>query len=239
MDNSQPFHQFLNSVLKFFLKLSLFMLLAILALVISGFVMPYIMPNLTSLLIREDNKLFWYFSRGSAIIGYILLWLSTVMGLLVTTKAGKTFPGLKTSSELHQYVSILGLFFTGFHALLLLGDAFLRPNLFQLLIPFAFTAYYPFFVGIGQTVFYVWAFLLFTFYVKKLTGHKIWRGLHYLGFMVFFAGMVHGVSSGTDTALPLMQFIYLFTGASVIFLTTYRLLKRLSVSNFQAEIERE
>ena len=92
MENSQPFHQFLNKVLKFFLKISLFLTLAILVVIISGFVMPFIMPNLTSLLIREDNKLFWYFSRGSAIIGFILLWLSTVMGLLVTTRAGKTFP---------------------------------------------------------------------------------------------------------------------------------------------------
>jgi predicted ferric reductase len=168
-----------------------------------------------------------------------LFWLSTVMGLLVTTRAGKTFPGLKASSELHQYISLLGLFFIGLHALLLLGDAFLEPDFFQLLIPFAFINYYPFFVGIGQLVFYLWVFLVFSFYIKKLTGHKMWRTVHYLGFFAFFAGMVHGVTSGTDTALPLMQFIYLLTGASVMFLTTYRLLKRFSVAKFQSGFEKE
>jgi hypothetical protein len=58
-------------------------------------------------------------------------------------------------------------------------------------------------------------------------------------FIAFFAGMVHGVTSGTDTALPLMQFIYLFTGGSVMFLTTYRLLKRLSVPKLRPVFEKD
>ena len=213
------------------LKIGLIFLFLVTAAVIAGFVIPYFMPNLTAVLLRADSTLYWYLSRSSAIVGYILLWLSTVMGLLITTRFGKTWPGIKTSSESHQYFSILGLFFTGFHGIMLLGDTYIKATFSQVLIPFGFINFRPVFVGIGQLAFYMWVILIFSFYVKKIIGRKIWRGLHYLGFAAFFAGMAHGITSGSDSSMPLMQMIYWFSAASVLFLTIYRILMRTSVVN--------
>jgi predicted ferric reductase len=238
MDNTQSFNDYLSQVMTILLRISLIAVFLIASVLIIGFALPYLMPNLTNTLLKADNVLFWYLSRGSAIIGYVLLWLSTVMGLLVTTRVGKTWPGMKISSELHQYVSILGLFFIGFHGVLLLGDAYMKPTLTQLLTPFAFLGYRPINVGIGQLVFYMWVILIISFYIKKITGRKIWRGLHYIGFVAFFAGMVHGITSGTDSTLPWMQLIYWFSAASALFLTAYRIMMRTDPAKQQPGIER-
>ena len=224
MDVIQSKNPFINRMFISLLRASLIFLFLILAVVIAGIAMPYIMPNLTVVLLQADSTLFWYLSRGSAIVGFLLLWLSTVMGLMITTRLGKTWPGMKTSNESHQYFSILGLFFTGFHGIMLLGDTYIKASFSQVLIPFAFINFRPVFVGIGQLAIYMWIMLVISFYFRKIIGKKIWRGLHYIGFAAFFAGMAHGITSGSDSSLPWMQMIYWFSAASVLFLTIYRIL---------------
>jgi predicted ferric reductase len=224
MDIIRSKNPFIGQVFISLLKISLIFLFLITAVVIAGFALPYFMPNLTAVLLQADSMLFWYLSRGSAIVGFILLWLSTAMGLMITTRFGKTWPGMKISNESHQFISILGLFFTGFHGIMLLGDTYIKATFSQVLIPFAFINFRPVFVGIGQLVFYMWVILVFSFYVRKIIGKKIWRGLHYIGFVAFFAGMTHGITSGSDSSLPWMQMIYWFSAGSVLFLTVYRIL---------------
>lgn len=238
MDITRSRNPFIGQVFIYLLKLSLLLLFLITAVVIAGIAMPFFMPNLTAVLLQADSTLFWYLSRGSAIVGFILLWLSTAMGLLITTRIGKTWPGMKTSSDLHQYISILGLFFTGFHGIMLFGDTYIKATFSQVLIPFAFIKFHPVLVGIGQLAFYMWAVLVVSFYVRKIIGKKIWRGLHYIGFAAFFAGMAHGITSGSDSSLPWMQMIYWFSAASVLFLTIYRILMHASMANHAPAAEK-
>ena len=239
MDIIRSKNPFISRMFISLLRISLIFLFLITAVVIAGFAMPYFMPNLTAVLLQADSTLFWYLSRGSAIVGFILLWLSTVMGLLITTRFGKTWPGMKASSESHQYISILGLFFTGFHGIMLLGDTYIKATFSQVLIPFAFINFRPVFVGIGQLAFYMWVILVISFYVRKIIGKKIWRGLHYIGFVAFFAGMAHGITSGSDSSLPWMQMIYWFSAASVLFLTIYRILMHSSLAKQTPVVEKK
>ena len=239
MDITRSKNPFISQVFISLLRFSLLFLFLITAVVIAGFALPYFMPNLTAVLLKADSTLFWYLSRGSAIVGFILLWLSTVMGLLITTRFGRSWPGMKTSNESHQYISILGLFFTGFHGIMLLGDTYIKATFSQMLIPFAFINFRPVFVGIGQLAFYMWALLVLSFYVRKIIGKKIWRGLHYIGFAAFFAGMAHGITSGSDSSLPWMQMIYWFSAASVLFLTIYRILMHSSMAKQTHVVEKK
>lgn len=239
MDIIQSKTPFINRIFVSLLRLSLIFLFLITAMVIAGFALPYFMPNLTAVLLKAESTFFWYLSRGSAIVGFILLWLSTAMGLMITTRFGKTWPGMKASSESHQYLSILGLFFTGFHGITLLGDTYIKATFLQVLIPFTFINFRPVFVGIGQLVFYMWVILVISFYVRKIIGKKIWRGLHYIGFAAFFAGMAHGITSGSDSSLPWMQMIYWFSAASVLFLTMYRILMHSSLAKHAPVVEKK
>jgi methionine sulfoxide reductase heme-binding subunit len=128
--------------------------------------------------------------------------------------------------------------FISFHGILLLGDAYLKPTLSQLLTPFALLNYRPVGVGFGQLVFYMWVILVLSFYLKKIIGRRVWRGLHYIGFAVFFTAMVHGITSGSDSAQVWMQVIYWFSAASVLFLSAFRIAMRFTTVKHPAGYEK-
>ncbi len=226
MENINSLNPGLEKTLRWFIRLGLLVALTLIVVLVSGIALPFLAPDLTHSLLAADSQLFWYASRGSAIVGYILLWASTAMGLMMSTRLGKTWPGMKFSYNLHQFISNLGFLFIVFHALILLGDQYMKPGLLSLLIPFNFQNYLPVWVGIGQIVIYLWGILAASFYAKKLTGHKVWRALHYAGFLAFFGGTLHGITSGTDSSQAWMQFIYWASASSVLFLTIYRILMR-------------
>lgn len=231
MENVTSTNNGLEKVLRVILRLGLLVILSIFFVLLSGFVLPLVAPDLSRSMLAGDNKIFWYASRGSAVIGYVMLWVSTLMGLMMTTRLGKTWPGMKASNELHEYVSNLGLLFTVFHGLILMGDQYLKPGLLNILLPFGFNSYRPVWVGLGQVVFYVWGILIISFYIRRFIGRKTWRLLHYAGFLAFLVGMLHGIASGTDTAQIWMQIIYWLSSASVLFLVIYRILMRNTVTD--------
>lgn len=187
-------------------------------------VLPYWIPGMVASINGENAKVYWYLSRGSAVISYLLLWASMVLGLLMTNKMSRYWPGAPAAYDLHQYVSLLGMVFVIFHALILTGDSFIRINLFQTLLPFGSENYRPVQVGFGQIGFYLWLLLVGTFYIRKKMSVKIWRFIHFSSFLLFLFALIHGITSGTDTSTGWMQFVYWGSGASLIFLTVYRVL---------------
>jgi predicted ferric reductase len=188
------------------------------------FVLPEILPGLSTSLLGPEPKAYWYLARSSAFIAYLLLWASMVFGLMITNRMARVWPGGPTAFDLHQHVSLLGMAFALFHGLVLVGDRFIGYTVGQVLIPFAGVDYRPAWVGIGQLGFYLLALVSLTFYVRKVIGHKAWRLIHFLSFLMFVMAIVHGVMSGTDSGAWWAVWVYWFTGGSTLFLTLYRLL---------------
>jgi predicted ferric reductase len=147
-----------------------------------------------------------------------------VFGLIITNKMARVWPGGPTAFDLHQHVSLLGMAFALFHGLILVGDRYIGYTVAQVLIPFAGADYRPAWVGIGQLGFYLLALVSLTFYVRKSIGHKTWRLIHYLSFLVFVMAMVHGLMSGTDAGSWWAASMYWITGGTTLFLTIYRVL---------------
>jgi predicted ferric reductase len=135
----------------------------------------------------------------------------------------RAWPGGPTVSDLHEYASILGLVFAVIHALSLLGDHYIGYSLAQLLVPFASTAYRPFWVGLGQLAFYLMIPVTFTFYVRRWIGGRAWRMIHYLSFGLFALALAHGVLSGSDSGASWVQWAYAASGLSLVALTIYRI----------------
>jgi predicted ferric reductase len=187
-------------------------------------VLPAWIPGLVDSLSGENAKVYWYLSRGSAITAYLLLWASILLGVLMTNKMARYWPGAPAAYELHQYVSLLGMGFVMFHALILMGDSFIRINLAQVLLPFGSQNYRPVQVGLGQVAVYLWLLLVGSFYVRKQIGTKLWRWIHFSSFILFLFAMIHGITSGTDSGSVWMQSIYWFSTASLLFFTIYRII---------------
>jgi predicted ferric reductase len=154
----------------------------------------------------------------------LLLWLSMAMGLLITNRMARIWPGGPTAFDLHQHASLMGLGFAVFHALVLLGDRYVGYTLGALAVPFGSQGYRPFAVGLGQLGLYGSAVVGLSFYARRTIGPRRWRMLHYLSFGVFALALGHGVLSGTDSASLWVRWMYWLSGASLVFLTAYRVL---------------
>lgn len=165
---------------------------------------------------------FWYLSRSSAVVGFVLLWASMALGVMITNKMARVWPGGPTAFELHHYFSWLGLGFTTVHVLTLLGDEFIDNTVLNWLLPFASTGYEQVWVGLGQVAFYMMIPVLLSFYARKRLGTRAWRTVHGLSHAVFFMGLFHGLFSGTDSGSAWAMGMYVFTGASLVGLTVYR-----------------
>ena len=191
------------------------------AALIAALVSPVGLPSLLASLADPAQHSYWYLSRGSGIVAYLIIWLSTALGLMVTNKLGRLWPGGPATVDLHEFTGLLGMAFSVFHVLILLGDQYIGYTLGQLLIPFASSDYRPLWVGLGQVGLYLGLPVTFAFYVRQRIGH-LWRALHYGSFAMFALLALHGLMSGTDSQQPAIQVMYWLTSASVVGLTVYR-----------------
>jgi predicted ferric reductase len=202
----------------------LFILLAIaIGVVISAFLLPGWLPGLTSSVLA--GNVYWYLLRATAIIAYLMLWLTMLWGLILSNRIAKVWPGTLVANELHKFVALFGLAMGVLHGLLLLGDQYLSLPLRQILTPFSVSGYRPTWVGFGQVAFYLWILIAVSFYLRKAIGPKGWRLVHFLSFVTFLGVLVHGILSGTDSGSPWMTVLYWVTGGSILLLTIVRLLR--------------
>jgi predicted ferric reductase len=184
--------------------------------------LPAVLPGLTGSLLGPEPKVYWYLARSSAWVAYLLLWLSMIFGLLITGKISRIWPGGPAAVDVHQFVSLLGIAFALFHGLILTGDRFIGFSVVQVLVPFSNPLYRPFWVGIGQIGFYTLVLVGLSYYVRRSLTPRVWRLIHYLSFLTFLLVLIHGITSGSDSAQPWAMLAYLMTGGSVWFLTVYR-----------------
>jgi predicted ferric reductase len=186
-------------------------------------ILPSWLPNMSLSLAGSAPKAYWYLSRATAFVSLSLLWLSMALGLGMTNKMARLWPGAPAAFALHEYVSLLGLAFAVFHAVVILGDHYINFTLLQLLIPFGAVDYRPFWVGVGQLGFYTWAILALSFYLRPIIGQRSWRILHYGSFLMYLMGVSHGLFSGTDTSAGWAQSYYWVSAGSLLFLLVYRM----------------
>jgi len=190
-------------------------------------VLPAWLPALNDSLVGSAPHAFWFLSRSSAFVAYILLWFSMCLGTMITNKLARLWPGGPVAFDLHQHTSLLGVAFALFHGLILIGDQYIHTNIWHTVIPFGMQEYQPFWVGLGQLGFYVMVVVAFSFYVRKQITPQVWRSIHYLSFVGFLFALVHGLASGSDSTTNWAQWMYWLTGSSFLFLFVYRLVGRV------------
>jgi predicted ferric reductase len=217
---------------QFFISVMLAMIVGLLA---ATLLLPKWLPNMATSLTGNDPKAYWYLSRGTAFVSLTILWTSMALGLGITNKMARLWPGAPAAFAIHEYVSLLGLAFALFHALVLLGDHYINFTVAQILLPFATVGYHPFWVGIGQIGFYVWLLVALSFYVRAGIGQKTWRVIHYLSFAMYLMGLAHGLFSGTDSSANWAQWYYWLSGGSLLFLFVYRVIATLMDKLFPAQ----
>ena len=219
-------NEFESSVnIQFFLLIMLAIVIGVLTAIL---LLPAWLPNMTNSLTGASPKIYWYLSRATAFVSLTILWISMALGLGLSNKLARLWPGAPATFAIHEYMSLLGLAFALFHGLVLLGDHYINFTVAQIFIPFATTDYRPTWVGIGQIGFYIWLIVALSFYVRSSIGQKTWRAIHYLSFVMYLMGLIHGLFSGTDTASNWAGWYYWTSGGSLLFLFVYRIINAIT-----------
>lgn len=190
---------------------------------VSGVVLGILFGLWMKSAVAAQSPFFWFVSRASAIVAYLMLWLSTAFGITLSSKGlgGRVSGAL--AYALHNVTSWLALGFSVVHGLTLIGDASFPFTVPDVLVPFVST-YEPMLVGIGTLGLYLGIMATAAFYLRRRLGLKVWRTIHGLSYLMFALVTVHSVALGSDTGTAVMKLLYVTAGASVTLLTMFRVM---------------
>jgi predicted ferric reductase len=173
--------------------------------------------------LAEGTTSFWYLSRASGFVAYLLLWGAVVWGLLLSTGLGRAWMRPPQLLDAHQFLSAVSVGFASFHGLVLMGDRYVRFPLRAVVLPFA-GSYEPLLVACGQIAIWLSVLLIASFHLRRRIGGRAWRRVHYASFAAFWLALVHGIALGTETATIWAACLYLATAGPVILLSLHRVL---------------
>jgi methionine sulfoxide reductase heme-binding subunit len=164
----------------------------------------------------------WLASRSAGVVAYLLLSASVVLGLGMALRLapGRLTPMLRT---LHERIALIALGAVAAHALLLLGDGWLRAGLTDVLVPFAMD-YRPVWTGLGILAAYLTAGLSLTYYARGRLGARRWRTAHRLIPIAWAMAAVHVIGAGTDAGSLWLQVPVALTMSLALTLLGHRIL---------------
>jgi methionine sulfoxide reductase heme-binding subunit len=163
----------------------------------------------------------WLASRSAGIVAFLLVTAAVLIGLYMASSVARR-PGLKrTLVKVHEQVALAALVAIGAHGVLLLGDAWLRPGVTGIAIPFTI-AYRPLWTGFGILAGYLTLLLGPTFYLRRRIGARRWRQIHRVIVVVFVLAVAHSLGSGTDGASLWFRTLAIASSAAVAVLLALR-----------------
>jgi sulfoxide reductase heme-binding subunit YedZ len=171
-----------------------------------------------------NTQVFWFASRALGIVAIGLLGMSVAIGLTLSGKLARRYPGLPAKlTRLHQASTLVALALIAGHGGLLLLDSYLRPGLAGITLPFALS-YRPAFTGIGIIAGWLSLILALSFYVRRWIGTKTWRWLHRFTIVAYLFALGHAIGAGTDATSWWMLGLLTLINAPIVFAFTYRVL---------------
>jgi predicted ferric reductase len=166
------------------------------------------------------SKAYWFISRSSGVLAYVLLSLAVIWGLVQSGGILRPSVPPALAFGLHSFLSWTSLALVALHGLILLGDSYIKLTLADVIIPFI-GPYHPTLVGLGVLSFYLMFLLALSFYLRNhLGGQKTFRTLHYLSFLIYLLATWHSLAIGTDSAW--LWPLYLVSFGAVSLLTLWR-----------------
>lgn len=160
-----------------------------------------------------SSTLTWDIARAGGMVAYVLLTASVCIGLIVSLKWRSPRWTRFVSTELHRFVTLLALIFTGIHTLAVAVDPFIHFVPPEVLVPFI-SHYRPLWVALGIVGTYLLIAVYASEWVRPKVGYAWWRRFHYLSFLAFVLALVHGLGTGSDSHAPWA--IAMYAGSAVL-----------------------
>lgn len=184
-----------------------------------------------------NGQIWWFLTRSSGIVAWMLLTASVIWGIVLSTKA---FPEHRRPAwllDLHRWLGALTVSFVALHLVALVADSYVHFDLVDLAVPFV-SEWKPMAVALGVGA----AWLLLAVQVSSLLARRLsrrtWRGIHLTSYVVFWLSSMHAGMAGTDRSAWLYQVTSLASLVAVAWALVYRVMNRRSVRRRTATVQR-
>jgi predicted ferric reductase len=168
------------------------------------------------------TQVWWYVARATGIVAWALLAASVVGGLVVSTRLARRRPTPAWQLDLHRFLGGTAVVFTALHVGGLVADSYVDFDAVDVLVPFA-ASWKPGPVALGVVSLQLLAAIEATSLLKRRLPRRLWRGVHFTSFVLFWSATFHFLLAGTDTANPLALAAIELAAVAVVFLTLVRI----------------
>ena len=169
-----------------------------------------------------NPQLWWFATRSTGIVTWVLATATVLWGLGVTSKPFGKKPAPNWTLDLHRFLGALTLLFLAGHLGALVADSYTNWTIADLAVPYA-TTWKPGPVAWGIVA----AWLLLAVEVSSLVQRHLprvwWRRIHLTSYLVFVASTVHFLSAGTDRHNVALRVAAGAAVGVVAFLTAFRI----------------
>lgn len=164
----------------------------------------------------------WLLIRGTGVAAFAFLSVSTIWGLLLSTKVLGRAVRAKGLTYFHESLGVGSLLLTIGHLVAVYRDEFMDFSVGEILLP-GVSEWRPYAIAFGVMAFYGLVGVTLSFYAKARIGQKRWRTLHFLSLGVFIGALLHGLLAGTDTLVAPILVFYAGSAAGVFGLLVIRI----------------
>ena len=151
------------------------------------------------------THLWWNLTRATANVSWALLLASMVWGVLLSTRALKSFDRPAWLRDLHSWFGGLALTFAALHVVTLFLDSYVQFSVADLLIPMA-SSWKPVPVSLGILGFYILVAVQVTSLMMNRMKRETWRRIHMLSYVLFGLVIVHALTAGSDVGQPVFTY---------------------------------
>lgn len=171
------------------------------------------------------THMWWYLSRSSGIVAWLLLTTSVLWGMFLSTKILQAHKRAAWLLDLHRWLGGLTIAFVVVHIGALIADSNVKFTVADVLVP-GMSSWRPLPVALGVLAMWGLVAVQGTSLMMKHLPRAFWRKVHLTSFLAFALGLGHSIFAGTDTTSPLMMGTLLLTALMVTFVAIYRVLTK-------------
>jgi sulfoxide reductase heme-binding subunit YedZ len=182
-------------------------LLGIAVVAVSGEWSPAVTPEVAKMRL-------WIAARASGVVTMLMLTALTLLGIVLSHPTNRS--SWKASRHIfpwHKHLALFTLCFGAVHILALIADPYAGVGIAGSFIP-GLSGFRTWPVAVGTLAMYAIVLTSVTARFTWLLPRGRWLTIHHVSGLAFAATWVHGVTSGTDTAVLLP--LYAITGAAVM-----------------------
>ncbi len=170
-----------------------------------------------------NPQIWWYLTRASGIVAWVLLTASTLWGILLSTRLLKPYDRPAWLLDLHRWLGSLTILIIGLHLAALVADSYVHFGVADLLVPMA-TSWKPLAVAWGIIAMYLLVVVQVSSLLMKTLPKKLWRGIHLTSYAVFVSVSIHSLTAGTDKGVALFQALAVALVTLMVAFTAVRLM---------------